>query len=100
MKNKIFFLGSIFNLVCIFLIYIFAYITKNNHYALSIDTFFVASSIVILIFALIFKNKKVIFISLLSTLLGVGMNIFNISINYQKWLEREQPLIGDYYKNK
>ena len=73
--------------------------TNNNHYALSIDKFFIASSIVILILALILKNRKVIFISLLSTLLSAGMNIFNISISYQEWIEREQPSIGDYYKD-
>ena len=71
--------------------------TNNNHYALSIDKFFIASSILIL--ALILRNRKVIFISLLSILLSVGMNIFNISISYQEWIEREQPSIGNYYKN-
>ena len=97
MKNKILFFLSVFNLVCIFLIYILSYMTNNNHYALSIDKFFIASSILIL--ALILRNRKVIFISLLSILLSVGMNIFNISISYQEWIEREQPSIGNYYKN-
>ena len=99
MKNKILFFLSVFNLVCIFLIYILSYMTNNNHYALSIDKFFIASSIAILILALILRNRKVIFISLLSILLSVGMNIFNISISYQEWIEREQPSIGNYYKN-
>ena len=99
MKNKILFFLSMFNLICVFLIYILSYMTNNNHYALSIDKFFIASSIVILILALILKNRKVIFISLLSTLLSAGMNIFNISISYQEWIEREQPSIGDYYKD-
>ena len=99
MKNKILFFLSVFNLVCIFLIYILSYITNNNHYSLSIDKFFIASSIAILILALILRNRKVIFISLLSILLSVGMNIFNISISYQEWIEREQPSIGNYYKN-
>ena len=68
--------------------------TRNNHYAISIDTFFLASSVVLVVLALLLKSTKVISISLLSIVLAVGMNVFNISISYQKWLDREQPELG------
>ncbi len=68
--------------------------TRNNHYAISIDMFFVGSSVVLLALALLLRSTKVISISLLSVVLAVGMNFFNISISYQKWIEREQPELG------
>ena len=94
MKLKILFWVSTLNLVGIFLFYILSFMTRNNHYAISIDTFFLASSIVLFILALILRNTKAISISLLSIVLAIGMNIFNISISYQKWIEREQPELG------
>ena len=60
--------------------------TRNNHYAISIDTFFLASSVVLVVLALLLKSTKVISISLLSIVLAVGMNVFNISISYQNGL--------------
>ena len=87
MKNKILFFLSVFNLVCIFLIYILSYMTNNNHYALSIDKFFIASSIAILILALILRNRKVIFISLLSILLSVGMHCLGCPASQAETLE-------------
>lgn len=68
--------------------------TKNNHYAISIDTFFLVSSVVLVVLALLLRSTKIIAISLLSIVLAVGMNIFNVSISYQKWLDREQPELG------
>lgn len=68
--------------------------TRNNHYAISIDKFFLTSSVVLVVLALLLKSTKVISISLLSIVLAVGMNVFNISISYQKWLDREQPELG------
>lgn len=97
MKLKILLWLSILNLIGILGVYILSFMTKNNHYAISIDVFFIASSIALLIFALIFRNIKVILISLLSIVLGIGMNILNISISYQKWIEREQPELGEKY---
>ena len=94
MKLKILFWLSILNLIGIFLIYILSIMTRNNHYAISIDTFFLASSVVLVVLALLLKSTKVISISLLSIVLAVGMNVFNISISYQKWLDREQPEWG------
>ncbi|AYO52266.1 hypothetical protein CDG68_00515 (plasmid) [Acinetobacter wuhouensis] len=94
MKRRILFWLSALNLISVVLIYILSFITKNNHYAISVDTFFLASSIVLFILALILRNTKAISISLLSIVLAIGMNIFNISISYQKWIEREQPELG------
>lgn len=94
MKVKILFWISTLNLIGIFLIYILSFVTKNNHYAVSIDTFFLASSIILLALGLLLRSTKAISISLLSIVLAVGMNVFNISISYQKWLEREQPEFG------
>ena len=71
--------------------------TRNNHYAVAVDTVFLASSIVLFILALLLRNTRVISISLLSIVLAVGMNVFNISISYQKWLDREQPEWGQRY---
>ena len=85
---------STLNLVGIFLVYIFSFMTKNNHYAISIDTFFLVSSVVLVVLALLLRSTKIIAISLLSIVLAVGMNIFNVSISYQKWLDREQPELG------
>ena len=93
MKLKILFWVSTLNLVGIFLFYILSFMTRNNHYAISIDTF-LASSVVLVVLALLLKSTKVISISLLSIVLAVGMNVFNISISYQKWLDREQPEWG------
>ena len=94
MKRRILFWLSALNLISVVLIYILSFITKINHYAISVDTFFLASSIVLFILALILRNTKAISISLLSIVLAIGMNIFNISISYQKWIEREQPELG------
>ena len=94
MKRRILFWLSALNLISVVLIYILSFITKNNHYAISVDTFFLASSIVLFILALILRNTKAISISLLSIVLAIGMNIFNISISYQKWIEQEQPELG------
>ena len=93
MKERILFWLSALNLISVVLIYILSFITKNNHYAISVDTF-LASSIVLFILALILRNTKAISISLLSIVLAIGMNIFNISISYQKWIEQEQPELG------
>jgi hypothetical protein len=68
---------------------------KNNHYAIAIDTLFLTSSVVFFVFALLLKSTKVILINLLSIVLAVGMNTFNISISYQKWLDREQPELAE-----
>ena len=86
MKLKILFWVSTLNLVGIFLFYILSFMTRNNHYAISIDTFFLASSVVLVVLALLLKSTKVISISLLSIVLAVGMNVFNISISYQNGL--------------
>ena len=94
MKRRILFWLSALNLISVVLIYILSFITKNNHYAISVDTFFLASSVVLVVLALLLKSTKVISISLLSIVLAVGMNVFNISISYQKWLDREQPEWG------
>jgi len=94
MKLKILFWLSTLNLIGIFLVYILSFMTRNNHYAISIDMFFVGSSVVLLALALLLRSTKVISISLLSIVLAVGMNFFNVSISYQKWLEREQPELG------
>jgi len=40
MKLNILFWISTLNLVGIFLVYILSFMTKNNHYAISIDMFF------------------------------------------------------------
>lgn len=94
MKVKILFWISTLNLIGIFLVYILSFVTKNNHYAVSIDAFFLASSIVLLALGLLLRSTKAISISLLSIVLAVCLNVFNISISYQKWLEREQPELG------
>lgn len=69
--------------------------TSNNHYTISIDTVFLASSVILIILSLRFRNISTVSISLLSIVLAVGMSIFNISISYQKWLDREQPELGE-----
>lgn len=94
MKSKILFWLSTLDLIGIFLAYILSFMTKNNHYAISIDMFFVGSSVILFALALLLRNTKTISISLLSIVLAVGMNFFNISISYQKWIEREQPELG------
>ena len=94
MKLKILFWFSTLNIIGIFLVYILSFMTRNNHYAISIDTFFLASSVVLVVLALLLKSTKATSISLLSIVLAVGMNIFNVSISYQKWLDREQPEWG------
>ncbi|MCU4601174.1 hypothetical protein [Acinetobacter bereziniae] len=94
MKLKILFWLFTLNLIGIFLVYILSFMTINNHYAISIDMFFVGSSVVLFALSLLLRNTKAISISLLSIGLAVGMNFFNISISYQKWIEREQPELG------
>jgi hypothetical protein len=95
MKLKILFWLSILNLIGIFLIYILSIMTRNNHYAPFIDTFFLGASVIFFVLALILRNPRIIAICLFSILLAVGMNVFNISISHQKWLEREQPELGE-----
>lgn len=95
MKNKIWFWLSGLNLVLILLVYLLSFMTKNNHYALPVDTMFVVSSVVVLAISLIAKNKKAAYIGVVSVVLAICMNVFNIGIDYQKWIEREQPSIGD-----
>lgn len=97
MKVKILFWVAILNLVGIALIYALSFMTKNNHYAVSIDTFFISTSAVIFILSLILKHKTAILASIIALVLGVCMNVFNISISYQKWLDREQPEVGHRY---
>jgi len=82
-------------MVGIFLVYILSIMTRNNHYAISIDMFFLWASVIFFILALLFRSTRVISISLLSLVLALGMNVFNISISYQKWVEREQPELGE-----
>ncbi len=91
---KILFWVSTFNLIGIFLIYMLSFMTRNNHYAIPIDTVFLASSMILVILSLRLRNTNIIAISLLSIVLSVGMNIFNIGISYPKWLERGQPELG------
>ena len=81
MKLKILFWFSTLNIIGIFLVYILSFMTRNNHYAVAVDTVFLASSIVLFILALLLRNTRVISISLLSIVLAVGMNVFNISIS-------------------
>lgn len=90
-KKKYTVLMSCLNLAFILLIYLKSFITKNNHFAFSIDTFFIASSFILLVLALVIKNKKSVFINVIAIILGIAMNFFNVSISYQEWIKREQP---------
>ncbi|USA53557.1 hypothetical protein NDN13_19390 [Acinetobacter sp. C32I] len=94
MKVKILFWSAILNIIGVLLTYALSFITNNNHYAVSIDKFFIFTSTLILIITLILKNRTIFIMSIIALLLSISMNIFNISISYQKWLEREQPELG------
>ncbi|WEI18689.1 hypothetical protein PY247_00165 [Acinetobacter proteolyticus] len=94
MKVKILFWVALLNIIGVVFIYTLSFMTKNNHYAVSIDRFFISTSALILIITLILKQKIAILVSIIALLLSISMNVFNISISYQKWLEREQPELG------
>ncbi|MCU4581329.1 hypothetical protein KTJ32_10070 [Acinetobacter gyllenbergii] len=94
MKVKILFWVALLNIIGVVFIYILSFMTNNNHYAVSIDTFFISTSALILIITLILKQKIAILVSIMALLLSISMNLFNISISYQNWLEREQPELG------
>jgi hypothetical protein len=82
---------SIANLLLILLIYIQALISNNNHYGIALDTFSIITSGVLFIVVLFFRYKTLIILTIISLLLSVFLNIFNISIHYDKWIKRYQP---------
>ena len=70
-----------------------SYLTVNNHYGFAVDQFFSMSSIIIFLISMVCFNKKAILIAGIAVLLSIAMNIFNIGISYQKWIERGQPTV-------
>ncbi|TCM66810.1 hypothetical protein EC844_111100 [Acinetobacter calcoaceticus] len=82
---------SILNLIAIFLLYLNSFIQNNNHYAISIDTYFMSSSIIIFLFSLFCCKRNIILLSMLALVMSVVMNVYNIGVSYEIWIEREQP---------
>ena len=70
-----------------------SYLTVNNHYGFAVDQFFSMLSIIIFLISMVCFNKKAILIAGIAVILSITMNIFNIGISYQKWIERGQPTV-------
>lgn len=63
----------------------------GNHYAVAIDFILSLLAVFLLIVSIVLKSKIFISINLASLMISIGLNIFNIGVEYHKWIEREQP---------
>lgn len=90
-KLTLLYLISIMNLFVVLLILLSSLVSNNNHYGVSIDSIALIFSSFILLTTLFFKKKILILLSLVSLMLSISLNIFNISIHYDKWIKRGMP---------
>ncbi len=93
--QKVLAIFSYLNLVSIFLLIFFSILNHNNHYGIAFDQIFLSSSLILFSLSTLILFKKLITTNLIAIILSLTLNHFNIAIDYQRWLEREQPNIFD-----